>query len=149
MMEKTMANDLTQLLSPTLIYMLFCYFVTLAIRKGIELKWPGVKVKEWWTDFLPALPVVIGFAFAYAPKYPIPAAFIASPWSKGMWGFVAGALSTWSYGIVQAVFKRMFGIDISTFSKSNRPGPVPGTTVVVVVPPHDQMPTVPDVEKKP
>jgi hypothetical protein len=31
-----MSADLTQLLSPTLVYMLFCYFITLFIRKVAE-----------------------------------------------------------------------------------------------------------------
>lgn len=140
-----MSTDITQLLSPTLLFMLFCYFLTLGIRKGFELKWPNLKTSEGWKDFLPVLPVLVGFAFAYVPKYPIPAVFIASPWSKGMWGFVSGALSTWAFAILQAVFKRMFGIDIGTWNKSNHPGPVAGTPPVVV-PPAGDPPKLPEVK---
>jgi hypothetical protein len=48
-----------------------------------------------------------------------------------MWGFVAGALSTWAYDILQSVFKRLFGFDIGTMQKSVPPkrmpdGPEPG-----------------------
>lgn len=127
-----MSTDLTQLLSPTLVYMLFCYFVTLFIRKSLELRWPSLKVNEGWKDFLPVLPVVIGMIFAYVPKYPIPPIFIGSAWSKGMWGFVTGALSTWAFAILQAVFKRMFGVDIGTWNRSVRPGPVPDAAAVEI-----------------
>jgi hypothetical protein len=140
-----MSTDITQLLSPTLLYMLFCYFVTLFIRKGLELWKPRLKDNTEWRDFLPVLPVVIGIAFAYVPKYPIPAVFIASWASKGMWGFVTGALSTWAFAILQAVFKRMFGVDIGTWNKSIRPGPVPGT-LPIDVPPSTTLRM--DVEKK-
>lgn len=134
-------NDITQLLSPTLLFMFFCYFITLGIRKAFELKWPKLKTSDGWTDFLPVLPVIIGTFAAYVPKYPIPAAFIGSMWSKGMWGFVAGALSTWAYAIMQAVFKRLFGFDISTWQKSVRPGPV-SPPVAVTVPATPPVPSV-------
>jgi hypothetical protein len=116
-----MANDITQLMSPTLLFMLWCYFVTLGIRRVCELKWPALTTTDAWTDILPVFPVVVGIACAYVPKYPIPAAFIGSVWSKGMWGAVAGALSTWAYDILQSVFKRLFGFDIGTMQKSLPP----------------------------
>lgn len=119
-----MPADITQLLSPTLLYLLFCYFVTLGIRKSAELKWPKLKTSDGWTDFLPVIPVVVGVLFAYVPKYPIPPVFIGSWASKGMWGFVAGACSTWSYMILQAFFKRVFGVDINLM-KSIRPAAPP------------------------
>lgn len=132
--------DITQLASPTLLFMLFCYFVTLGIRKGFEMRWPKLKTSDGWTDFLPVIPVVLGTLFAYVPKYPIPPAFIGSWASKGMWGFVAGALSTWGYDILQAVFKRMFGFDIGTMQKSVRPPP-PGQPL-----PPTQIPALPRLQ---
>jgi hypothetical protein len=122
-------------MSPTLVYMLFCYFVTLFFRKAMELKWPSLKVSEGWKDFLPTFPVIAGVLFAYIPKYPIPAVFIGSWTSKGIWGFVAGALSTWAYAILQAVFKRMFGFDISTFKRSVPPAAVAGAPALPPMPP--------------
>jgi hypothetical protein len=130
-----MTNDITQLMSPTLLFMLFCYFITLGIRKGFELWKPSLAMSTIWTDFLPVIPVVVGTAIAYIPKYPIPAAFVGSIWSKGMWGFVAGALSTWAYAILQAVFKRLFGFDIGNLTRSGRPGPVRGIAPIIVPPP--------------
>lgn len=130
-----MANDITQLMSPTLLFMLFCYFVTLGIRKVCESIWPALKPHEDWKLFLHVLPVFIGVAAAYAPKYPIPAAFIGSVYSKGMWGFVAGALSTYAYDIIQGVLKRLFGFDINTLKKSVPPGPVAGAPALPPIPP--------------
>lgn len=152
--------DLTQLLSPTFVYMLFCYFMTLAVRKGFERQWPKLKTSQGWTDFLPVIPVIFGVLFAYIPKYPIPPIFTSSQWSKAIWGFVVGAVSTWAYAILQAVFKRLFGVDINLM-RSIRPPPAPlppSMTVATIPPParlgHVITTEVPvtssvDVEKKP
>jgi hypothetical protein len=69
--------------------------------------------------------------------------FAVSWESKGIWGFVAGALSTWAYAILQAVFKRMFGFDISNFTRSGHPAALPGIAPVAVPPPAALPPTIP------
>jgi hypothetical protein len=148
--RKHMVNDITQLASPTLVFMLFCYFITLGIRTVLEMKWPALKTSSGWKDFLPVIPVIVGVLCAYIPKYPIPAVFIGSWASKGVWGFVGGALSTWGYGILQAVLKRMFGFDIGTMQKSVRPPQLVPPASAVVLPPVAPLPTVTaEPEKKP
>jgi hypothetical protein len=133
-----MTTDISQLMSPTLVFMMFCYFLTLGLRRSFELGFPKLKDSTAWTAFLPILPVLVGTVIVFVPKYPIPPAFGVSPYAKAIFGFVAGALSTWAYAIIQAVLKRLFGFDINTFKRSVPP--VAGPTTTVNVPPPPMVP---------
>lgn len=127
--------DITQLFAPTLLFALACYFAALATRMVFQRSRPSLKGNFVWENFyLPAFPVVYGMLFALVPKYPIPAVFIASVWSKVFFGGMAGTLSSWVYKIAKAGVKKIFGVDVDARTMPPSGG-VPGTDIDVPPPP--------------
>jgi putative effector of murein hydrolase LrgA (UPF0299 family) len=131
--------DLTQLLTPTLVFGLGCYFLALGLRRLLEGLFKKL-VKNWfWEELgLPLLPALIGAGLVLVvPKFPFPAVFETSKMSLAFFGFVTGIISGWIYRAAKATVKKLWGVDLDQPSVPPPPMPPapPGPT-----PPPDPPP---------
>lgn len=135
--------ELSNLFGPIAVFGLACYFFSLGIRTVAERWFPRLMINWYWNELaLAVLPALVGVALMFvAPKYPYPALFMTSAWSKVLFGGVVGICSGWVYRILKATVKKVWGVDLD--KKSNAPPPEPGTPPVVVPP----SPSVPDEAK--
>jgi hypothetical protein len=139
-----MGLDITQLFAPTLLFALACYFASLGTRSFFQKVRPDLKGNFDWENFiLPILPIMYGAGFALIPKYPIPAAFIGSAWSKVFFGGMAGTLSGLIYKVMKAVVKRVFGVDVDENVTAARS--VANASLPAPPPPPPEDPVLPEV----
>ncbi len=108
--------DLTQSpdwVFPLLMFCLGIFFVTVVMRRAVEIYVPGFAARNQWKKvWLPSLPVIAGgIAAAIMSRYP----YLSSlpTWgTRAFYGCVAGGLSSFMYKVFQAVIQAKFGVKV-------------------------------------
>lgn len=110
-------NDLYKLVWPgTILLCLWCYFITLGIRRIAERLVPQLQANWWWNEVvLYFLPMLIGALSAFPLKAQLPA-LLTKASAILIWGAVSGAMSSFVYNRARAILNKKFqdaGVDVT------------------------------------
>jgi hypothetical protein len=109
-------NDLYKLIWPgTVLLCLWCYFITLGLRRVAERVAPSLQANWWWNEVvLYFTPMILGALSAFPVRTLLPA-ILTKASAVFIWGAVSGALSSFVYNRARAILNKKFqdaGVDI-------------------------------------